>query len=209
MNTKERRSNYEFMKCQMQKEFLKYDQDSMVRKFHLNYDAEYIYMTFLSRIYRIGRNDGIVWWSEDNFVNVTEAGYNEAMTIYDVLCYSRENCGPSGEFVNMKSLSAIQGGSMAVGTGFVGKIEKLFDHNDEALSRACERLNGTRSGKGDVAYQIPIFDFLMCRIQFWNSDEEFQPSLQIFVDKHILEYMHYETMWLAVSHLMSRLQEQM
>jgi len=58
-----------------------------------------------------------------------------------------------------------------------------------------------------VAYEIPMFDFLFCRLQFWNSDEEFGPSLQIFLDKNILDYMHYETVWFAVGHLIRSLEK--
>ena len=76
------------------------------------------------------------------------------------------------------------------------------------LSAACEKLNGIRTGKGDVAYLIPMFDFLNCQIQFWNSDEEFDASLQIFLDKHMQQYMHYETMYFAVGHLLKRLSEE-
>ena len=98
---------------------------------------------------------------------------------------------------------------MAVGNGFYEKSERLFDQRESDLSKACEKLHGIKAGKGDVAYQIPMFEFLDCRVQFWSSDEEFPPSLQIFVDKNILQYMHYETMWFAVSHLVKRLREEM
>ena len=42
-------------------------------------------------------------------------------------------------------------------------------------------------------------------LRFWESDEEFPASLQIFVDKNILDFMHYETLMFAVTHLLNRL----
>ena len=66
-----------------------------------------------------------------------------------------------------------------------------------------------KAGRGDVAYQIPLFDFLPVIFQFWNSDEEFPPSLKFFTDKNMLEYMHYETVWFAMSHLLERIEENM
>ena len=204
-----RMSNYEIMKQQMQSEFLKYDQEKMIQKFHLQHDSDYIFMEFLGKRYQIQRKNGKIRWSEDAFVTSEEAGYNEAMTIYDVLCYSKEDCYPSGEFVNMKSLSTIQGGSVAVGNSLFNETEKQFDHRDAALANACERLKGIKAGKGDVAYQIPVFDFLPVIFQFWNSDEDFAASLQLLVDKNILDYMHYETVWFAMSHLLSRIKEEM
>ena len=203
----ERISNYEIMKRQMQKEFLKYDQENMIRKFRLKHDPEFLYIRFVGKDYRIGRKDGLVSGSEDGFQTACEAGYNEAMTIYDVLCYSRDDCRLSGEFVNMRSLSSIQGGSRPVGSGlFSGKLSQ-FDHQEKALAAACESLGGIRTGKGDVAYQIPLFAFLPVLFQFWNSDEEFPPSLLLFTDKNMLDYMHYETVWFAMSHLLERIEE--
>ncbi len=205
----ERISNYEITKRQMQKEFLKYDQEKMIRKFQLKHDPDFLFVRFVGKDYRIGRKDGVVSGSADDFRTSQEAGYNEAMTIYDVLCYSRDDCCLSGEFVSMQSLSSVMGGSKPVGSGlFAGKLP-LFDHRENALAAACESLGGTKAGKGDVAYQLPLFDFLPAIFQFWNSDEEFPPSLQLFTDKNMLDYMHYETVWFAVSHLLDRIEEMM
>lgn len=202
-------SNYENMKRQMQKEFLKYNQNEMLEKIPVKYDENYFYLQFVARLYRIDRKTGQVCWSEDNFVTYREADYNEAMTIYDVLCYSKSGCHVSGEFVNMKSLSSIQAVSANTAKGFFQKQEAFFDHKENALATACEKLGGNPYGKGDVAYRLLLFEFLPMAIQFWNSDEEFPASLQIFMDKNILDYMHYETVWFAVSHVLARLTEEM
>lgn len=202
-------TNYEIMKCQMQKKFLKYNQEEMIQRFHLQYDRDYIYMNFLSHKYRINRINGKVTWSDNDFINSAEADYNEAMTLYDVLCNSKTDCYECGEFVNMYSLSSIKGGSASVGNGLFQDAEKFFDHKDALLIQACERLNGMKAGKGDIAYLIPVFDFLKVIFQFWNSDEDFGASLQLLWDKNILNYMHYETVWFAASHLLTRLKEEM
>ena len=181
----------------------------MIRKFQLQHDSDYMYIDFIGHRYQIHRTSGKVMWSDDNFIHSQEANYNEVMTIYDVLCYSRENCHLSGEFVNMKNLSSIQAGSGTLGGGLFQKTEEGFDHNDKLLSRACEKLNGVKYGKGDVAYQIHLFDFLPVVFQFWNSDDEFPASLNLLADKNMLEYMHFETVWFAVGHLMQRLREEM
>ena len=205
-----RTSNYEIMKRQMQKEFLKYDQEKMIQKFCLSSDSDYMFVRFTGKDYRIGRKDGAVSSSEDGFRTILEAGYNEAMTIYDVLCYSRDDCCLSVGFVGMHSLLSVMAGSASsVSDGlFSGKVFRC-DHREEALSAACQNLGGVKAGRGDVAYQLPLFDFLPVIFQFWNSDEEFPPSLQFFTDKNMLEYMHYETVWFAMSHLLERIEENM
>lgn len=204
-----RMSNYEITKRKMQKEFLNYNQKEMIQKFCLDHDADYIYIKFLGHMYRVHRGDGNVTWSDDGFCTFSEANYNEAMTIYDVLCCSSGDCTLSGEFVNMDSLSFVQGSSAAQGSGLFQKMEQFFDHKNEAMARACRNLGGVESGKGDTACRIPMFDFFPVIIRFWNSDEEFPASLQVFTDKNVLKYMHYETLWFAVLHLLERIKEEM
>ena len=197
-------NNYETMKLQMRDEFLKYDQAAMIEKFGLRSDDENLYITFFGSEYAVDRNTGDVRSQRG------EAGYNEAMTIYDVLCYSKPHCKASGRMVNMGSLSTIQGGSMKrEGDGLFGRYEAAFDQKDAALSAACAKLGGVPEGKGDVAYRIPMFPFLDVMLQYWDSDDEFPASLQLFVDAGMTDFMHYETVWFALSHMLERIRELM
>ena len=204
----DRVSNYEITKRRVQGEFLKYDQEKMIQKFNLDFDENYLYIKFIGHLYRIDRKTGYLEWSEDGFVTCTEGDFNEALTIYDLLCDSKENCQAAGDYINLKSLSALQASSKKLGDGLSDGKGKIFDHKDALLSRVCEKLGGIKAGKGDVAYEIPMFDFVSCRIQFWNSDEDFDASLQVFMDKNILQFMRYETVWYAESHLIKRLTEE-
>lgn len=204
----ERISNYEITKRRVQSEFLKYDQEKMIRKFTLKFDENYLYIKFIGHLYRIDRHTGFLEWSEDNFNTCVEGDFNEALTIYDLLCDSKEYCRAADDYINLKSLSALQSSSKKLGDGLLDGKDKRFDHEDKLFCRACEKLGGVKAGKGDVAYEIPLFDFLKCRIQFWNSDDEFEAQLQVFVDKNILQFVRYETVWYAQSHLMKRLTEE-
>ena len=58
-----------------------------------------------------------------------------------------------------------------------------------------------------MAYRLPLFDFLPVILQFWDSDEEFEPVLKIMWDENLLDYMHYETSYLALGHLWKRMEE--
>lgn len=205
----ERISNYEITKRRVQKDFLKYDQEKMIQKFSLKADENYLYITFIGHSYRICRKSGYLEWSEDNFVTCVEGDFNEALTIYDLLCDSKENCHAANDFINLNSLSTLQSSSKKLGDGLFHGEDKIFDHKEELFGNVCEKLGGIKAGKGDVAYELPLFDFLPCRIQFWNSDDEFDAQLQIFMDKNVLKFIRYETVWYAVSHLMKRLTEEM
>jgi hypothetical protein len=205
----ERISNYEITKRRVQKDFLKYNQEKMIQKFALKADENYLYITFIGHSYRICRKSGYLEWSEDNFVTCVEGDFNEALTIYDLLCDSKENCHAANDFINLNSLSSLQSSSKKLGDGLFHGEDKIFDHKEELFGNVCEKLGGIKAGKGDVAYELPLFDFLPCRIQFWNSDDEFDAQLQIFMDKNVLKFIRYETVWYAVSHLMKRLTEEM
>lgn len=209
-------SNYEITKNRVLKEFVKYDQEKMIKKFHLKYDESYVYVDFFNHRYRIHRVEGTVTWVEipeesseqETWEKEQEANFNEVLTIFDVLCDSKDGCAASGEFVNMKSLSSIKGSTGNVGGSLFQSEAKFFDDKMEALADACERLKGVKKGRGDVAYEIPVFNFLSFMIQFWESDDEFDANLEIFVDKNILQFMRYETMWYAVSHMLDRMKKE-
>ena len=205
MEQQKKISNYEKMKNDMAGEFLRYDQNAMIHKFNLEHDENYLYICFVCRKYRIDRMSGKVTWSEDAFRTEKDADYNETMTIYDVLCSSKELCHLSHEWVNIGSLSSVQGGSLSKGSNFFQDAGEYFDGKKDALALACEALHGKKIERGDVAYELDLFPFLPVCLRFWESDEEFPASLQIFVDKNILDFMHYETLMFAVTHLLNRL----
>ena len=203
MTAENRISNYEKMKNEMADVFLKYDQEEMIRKFSLESNQKYLFIHFAGKKYRIHRFTGAVSWSKDSFQTEEKAGYNEVMTIYDVLCYSKKNCCLANEWINIGSLSAVQGGTLAKGSNFFQNAGEYFDGKTEALARACEALQGRKLNKGDVAYELDLFPFLPLILRFWESDEDFPASLQILVDKNILDYMHYETLMFAITHMLN------
>lgn len=203
--TENRTSNYEKMKDDMASVFLEYDQEKMIRKFSLEHDENYLFIFFTGRRYRIHRHTGAVSWSKDSFQTEEKADYNEAMTIYDVLCYSKEHCHLAGEWVNVGSFSAVRGGTLAKAGNFFQNAGEYFNGKTDALAHACEVLQGRKIKKGDVGYELDLFPFLPLSLCFWEADEEFPASLQILTDKNILDYMHYETLMFAITHVIHRL----
>lgn len=204
------KDNYIEMRNRMRGHFLSYDQTEMIRRFSLKHDGDYIYIRFVGRDYRIGRLDGVVEWSEDGFSTCAEAGYNDSMAIYDVLCCSKPGCRLSGNFAPDSSLKGTVYTGASGGSGI-----KLFDcaetlsRDAEALKAACEKLGGTPEGRGDVAYRIPIYEFMPIRFALWHADEDFPAEIRILWDENVLSFMHYETLWFIKGHLLSRLQEEM
>lgn len=203
-NRMERKSNYDITRDRVEGEFLKYDQEKMIEKFHLVNDKDYLYLRFLACSYRINRQTGRVE-RMDGGVPV-HAGFNETLTVFDVLCESKPDCGLSGEFVRVNDLDGVTKTAHLGGNLFAGST-KAFTHRVDALKTACERLGGTPGQVGDVSYLLPMFDFFPVSLQFWDADEEFDAVLKIMWDRRTLEFMRYETTYYAAGRLMERLQE--
>ena len=202
-------SNYEKMKVQMQREFLKFDQTAMIERFHLWADGTFLTFGFMGGAGRIDRNTGAAACQYGPSAAFREADYNEAMTMYDLLCWSKPDARPSGRFANMQSLSGIQSATAATGQGFFLHEAKLLDHREDALRRALQKLDGKMTDGGDVAAQVPVFCDLNLIFRFWNSDDEFEPEIQFLWDANVLSFMHYETVWFANHALVRRVCEMM
>lgn len=176
--------------------FLKYDQEKMIRKYHLANDAEYLYIRFMNEEYAISRKSGHITRKGTE----QKAGHPETMSIYDMLCYSDklpELPGLSGKWESLSVLGGI------IGAGHTqrlmnGRMLEPFAGKTEQMCRACEEMGGKKQKGADVSYILPVFDFFPFWLEFWDGDDEFPPSIQFLWDKNSLQYMHYETLWYIV-----------
>lgn len=205
-----RTNNYEIAKRQAAKLFLQCDQARMIRKFDLRHDADWLYLPFFSRDFRISRATGRAdyrrapWESGEAWA---EADFNAALTLYDLLGNAREDCRPAGTFATVANLDGMGAVASQPSSGdFYGPTSALFDRNPELLRRACLAMGGTEEGKGDVAFRLPVFSFMDMRVQFWQSDDEFPPQLTFLWDKNMLMYLRYETVWYAAGYLADQLE---
>ncbi len=202
-----RLSNYEIAKQRVQEQFYSYNHGEIAEKLNIPLQDGYLYLELLGRTYRICCQTGCVEWFKEGSSDTREADFNEVMIIYDILCYSRRGAAPSGEFVLIQRLSSVQNAASYAGEGFFKREEAFFDGKTELLERALRGLNGTEYGKGDISYRIPVYQSLDVLFSFWNSDEDFPAQIKFFCDKNILQYMHYETLWYLISHIVQRIKE--
>ena len=201
-------SNYEIMRNQMRVEFVKYNQQKIIEKFSLRNDEDSIYIDFMRREYRIHRKTGMVEWSEDRFSTSTEADYNESMTIYDILCYSKDDCSLSGNYCPVNMLKGTVKSS-SVGSDLFQKSADAFNGKLEKLETACGIFGEKVDLSGDVAAKLYPFTFLPVILQYWEADEEFPANLKFMFDENILDYMHFETIFFMMGHIVKRIQEMM
>lgn len=197
-----RESNYEIMKRQMQEKFAAFNLSHIAKEWELKAENGYLLLTFVGRQYKIDQTTGAVLYEQGGILR--EADYNVCMTLFDILTRKRQHA--SGTLMSVNSFSTMHSSTVTSG-GLFDRTAQRFDHHDAELSAACERLAGIPYGKGDVGYLIPVFRDLRAAIQFWDSDEEFGPSINLFCDSCTLDYMHYETMMFMLSHILERLCE--
>ena len=199
------RDNYAITTARAAQLFLGYDSAAMAEKFALPLDEAYLYITFVAAPYRVSRRTGLV--ERLGGAQPAPAGFNESLTIYDVLCDSKPGCRLSGRYCRVNSLPGVAQ-TAGLGNDLFDSYAVRFDRDPAALARACETLGGTPLSGADVGYTLPLFPFLPVQLRFWHGDEEFPPSLQLLWDEHTLQFMRYETTYYAANHLFPRLSEE-
>lgn len=203
-------SNYDLQVDIAKRIFLEYDQELLIRKFRLEADADWIYLTYLNTPCCINRKDGSVEeyikgaWKECR-------SFSTVMTIYDALCYHQGTTAPE-----------LTGQWCAVGTfvvtgvtntdTFTKKYAAMFDGRVEELKAACEKLGGVlleRMVGADVTCLIPVMPFFPVLLQFWEGDDEFPPKLMLLWDRNTDKFLHFETTFYLQGDLLERLKSRM
>ena len=63
----------------------------------------------------------------------------------------------------------------------------VYEGKTEELRRACLSAGGQEIKAGDAAFEFRAFPQVPLRLVFWDQDEDFPASLQILVDRNILD----------------------
>ena len=186
--------NYDLQVDIAKKIFLEYDQKQLIRKFDLESDAQYIYLTYLNTPCRIHRKTGSI--EESVFDTWQECrDYSTVMTVYDLLCHHKGETAPilSGQWCTV--------GDFVV-TG-VTDAEKF-------TRTACQTLGGvlqTRMAGADLTCVFPVTPFFSVLLQFWQGDEEFPPKLLVLWDRNSDQFLHFETTFYLQGDLLHRLNQ--
>lgn len=206
IDMKQRADNYLLQAAQAKKHFLSYDQQELIARCRLRFDADYLYIRFLSEDYRIYRRSGDMErlhngsWVDGN-------SFGEVMTILDWLCDSRADRYITGRWINL----------VTHGHYFHRELQEddsdpnaaLFDKDPAGFSGACEAMGGEKMPGADIGYAIELVDGLRILVQLWHGDEEFPPRLRCLWDENTMRYIRYETTWYAVGLLMARIRDRM
>ena len=199
-------SNYDLQVDIGKRIFLEYDQELLIRKFRLEADKQYLYLTYLNTPCRIGRSDGGIEAYMEGTWKACRA-YSTVMTIYDLLCYHKGEAAP-----------ALSGQWCAVGnfvvTGvtdtetFTKKYAAKLDGRLEELKVAVQSLGGVlleRMAGADLTCKFQVTPFFPVLLQFWEGDDEFPPKLMLLWDRNTDKILHFETTFYLQGNLLERL----
>lgn len=212
-------SNYEKTKRACAQAFCETDHSALIERFGLEQDANYLYVRFFEQPFRLSKRTGTIERREECEAPGTptentcsEAQFNEAMTIYDLLGYAQPACHASGTMINMKSLhtkiAATAPRPSSIYAAQEARLAALEAQKSGILAQAAQALGGAPLDKADASAQFTVINDLTMQIQLWLPDEDFPASLQFFWDENVLQYMHYETVWYANGFILEELEAQ-
>lgn len=202
----ERTNNYLVQAQQAKNLFLTYDQEALIRKFHLDFDETYLYVTMLHTPYRICRSTGNLE-KQAGHAWIDANSFDEVLTLFDLLCDSREDRYLSGRLKNMTSFGLMFHQNLLENTR--DPWAEKFQADPEGFRNACIALGCVPFPGGDIAYAVELFDGLSIVVQLWLGDEEFPPNLRFLWDENATMYIRYETMFYAKSLLLDKISAEM
>ena len=188
-----KQSNYELTKRRMQGHFLDFDQNTMIRRFGLQHDAEYLYIRFVGRLYRIDRKTGRVQWSWDDFAMELTGASTRPCPFMTFCAAPRRDAGclRIWDFV----------GFHCRGTGreLFSPQAGVFQEGPGSSSVPLPGLGGVAEGKGMWRIACQYSTVCRFRLSFWEADEDFPPSLQFQWDRNTTDFIHFETTFYVTS----------
>lgn len=198
--------NYDLQVDMGKRIFLEYDQERLIRKYRLEADASWIYLTYLNTPCRINRADGGI---EEGCGEVWREcrDYSTVMTLYDLLCFHQGDTPPE-----LHHTWCTVGTFVVTGVteteGFTRKYARFFDGRRDALKAACEKLGGVLQkpmAGADLTCRFQVTPFFPVLLQFWEGDEEFPPKILLLWDRNSDSFLHFETTFYLQGDLLHRL----
>lgn len=196
--------NYQLSRDRAQAYFLNFDQQQIIDAWHLSSDDQWLYVTFFSAAYRVCRKTGTVERCCDN----SSAGFEEVLSIFDLLCHEGSGKYLSGRFAPVNSLKG-RPRAIGVGTDFHTASAAVFEGDIDGFHRVCRDLGGEQVSIGDIGYRFPVFGDLSVILKFYHSDEDFPASVTLLWDENTLLYIYYETVFYIAGFLLRQIARKM
>ena len=193
-------SNYDQMLALGQRLFLNWDQQEMLRRYHLESDEGYLYLRYLGQRHRIDRNTAVV----ENLDARKTADCAASLSIFDYLCRDNVLPGMSGRWRAVNALKHAGQSSPNAAELHQRHADRMQEHIP-ALREALQVLALAPFPQGDAACTFEVFPGFYAVFQFWEGDEEFPPSVRFLWDDNALSYLRFETLFYVMGGFLERI----
>lgn len=212
---------------QWYQKFRGYDPSRIAALLGLSFDDKYLYVAYYRRRYRLSLAFGTLekleqeQKQEEEQKREKEGGqrkqkkaskeewsreiyFNEAMAIYHLLLYVRDDARVSGTWVASDSVDGVVSrGRMP--DPLLAPFAAEFSGRMAELEQACLNCGGRRIAKGDASFEFEAFPSVHLQLVFYDADEDFPAQASILVDEHITDYLHYETIGCLICDLLDQI----
>ncbi|SFB28152.1 protein of unknown function [Acetitomaculum ruminis DSM 5522] len=167
------------------------------------------HIRYFNNEYRLNCQNGKIEKLIDDKWDDERVCFNEAMAIYHLFTYTKEMPVVSGEYMLASSLQGEVVANPYVKDPLIWPFEERFKNRVDRLRSLCKKACGIEINEGDCGFEFEAFPMVHIRLVFWDEDEEddMPASLKIWVDKCILDFMHYETIGCITSDLLEMLEK--
>ncbi len=178
--------------------FLSYDQEKMIRIFHLKHDEEKIWIAFMGREYYIDRKTGLMYDGE------RQASLDETVSVYELLTNSDHEPFLTGKWESIASLC-----TNTTDTSLGRYIDYLKPFKDDValMQKTLLDMGAKPENKGDVSAVLTVYPNIPVWVQYWAADDEFPASIQFLFDAGITEHFRWSLLWNLMTMITDRMLE--
>ena len=186
--------------------FQNYDPRRVVHILGLTADEDYLYLSYYQTPYRMRLVDGTLEkkingeWSSRLY-------FNEAMVCYHLLHYVKDTPMLTGAWTPNTALDGIISRTEPQHDPLFAPFEKRFTGRIAQLEALCKRLGGVRQDKGDLCYEFEALPQVHLQVLFYDADEDFPAQVKVLVDRHVTDYIHFETTGCLISDLFEKIEQ--
>ena len=191
-------NNYEKMQRDAAVRFTSYAAEKMAAKPGITADGKYLTTFFFGACVKVCMATGAVTMDGE------PAGFSASLAVYDWLCDGKPDAVAADEFAPVNSLPGVYVRGSGLSMEFPA-LAQAIEENPTGFRNACIRMGGRAVELGDMGFQIPVFPGLSMQLKFYYSDDEFPPALTFLWDKHMLDFVRYETIYYICGVLGERL----
>ena len=185
----EKKSNYDAVREVWRQKFLTMGHESLAERFHLNIDADRLYLTYFSHPYSIDRRTAHIVRLDRPDVPID---FDTEMNFFNMFHYAAAHPAPSGELVPFRNVKRVYPFEAAYMRTIIHPFEQRFTGHVPELRRAFDALRARPLPQGDAGGALEILPGLELAVTFWDADDEFPAQANMLFDSNITDYMHEE-----------------